>query len=409
MRYTRDSPVLLYTDFAPDAGGGGNVIINSLLTTEERRAVIRVSPVPPADPAALGDQPYVTLKQGSSTRSGVRSWLRDMVQYGGVLADEVAALAKERNAGHVWIVLHMSGVPIAARLATRHGLAFHATVHDDPPYAIALRSKQAIAFTPWVAWAFARALRAAVTVDTISAPMAARYSRRYGVKSVVVHRGLAGPLTPRARFARKEGELTVGVLGNVYHYAQLPKLVQAVGLAAADVGVPGKVVVLGQGYGDRLRVDSLASGVNVEVLGHVPESEAVERLSGCLALYLNYPFGWRDRVLRQTSLPVKLSTYLLATRPILFHGPVGTSIEGPIAVSDGLIRHWPNCDPATGAAVLSRLWADPAADAPVGGEAVRARFYDYDTNRRNLIEALNRVPAQPTMDIGITSVKEPGK
>jgi hypothetical protein len=133
--------------------------------------------------------------------------------------------------------------------------------------------------------------------------------------------------------------------------------------------------------------------VAVEYPGHVPEAEAVRRLGGCLAVYLNYPFGWRDRVLRETSFPVKLSTYLLTSRPVLFHGPAGTSIDGPLKIGGGgYIRHWPDMKPVTGAGILAEFWNDPAADEPwtAQAEALRAGYYDYATNRRNLIGALNR-------------------
>src|SRR5579883_1972497 len=393
LRYTPERPLVLFTDFPPDAGGGANVIINGLLTESERRAVVRVSPSPPAAPPGPGGPPVVTLRRGSYGRTGRRSWVADMVRHASALADETAAVARERGAAGVWVVLHNAGVPVGLRLARGSGFPVHVGVNDDPPYGVALRSRRGLMLVPWVARTFAAALRAASSVDTTSAPMRDRYLRRYGVDSVVTHRGVAGPLRPNSAFTRAAGELSVGVLGNVYAYAQLPLLGRAVAAAAAKVGARGKVVVLGQGFGDRLGRDLAPLGVGVDAPGHVSEAAAVDRLRGCLAVYLNYPFGWRDRVMRQTSFTDKLSTYLWATRPVLFHGPTDTTVNGPMAAAPGFFRHWTDADPAAGAGLLADLWADPAADESwtAGAEAVRAGYYDLPTYRRNLIGALNRL------------------
>ena len=127
----------------------------------------------------------------------------------GALTAEVEALARDRGARAAWVVMHGAGVHLAARLARRraaNGLPLHLTVHDDPAFGVALRSRRYLALLPWIERDFAAALRRAESVDVICAAMADRYRRRYGVESSVVHRALdaarrARPLRPRPRRA----------------------------------------------------------------------------------------------------------------------------------------------------------------------------------------------------------------
>ena len=75
--------------------------------------------------------------------------------------------------------------------------------------------------------------------------------------------------------------------------------------------------------------------------------------------YLNYPFGWRDRVLRQTSFPSKLATYIAAGRPLLLHTPAD-STTAELATIPGLSYHWDDLNVEHGVQLLKKAWADPA-------------------------------------------------
>jgi hypothetical protein len=187
------------------------------------------------------------------------------------------------------------------------------------------------------------------------------------------------------------------VLGSTYGYGQLPVLGRAVARAAEGLGVAGRIVVLGRNEGERLR-DELAGRAEVEVAGHVSEPEGVERLRGCFMLYLNYPFGARDRVLRQTSFPTKLSTYVQAARPLLMHVPPDSSAV-PLADDPGprYALSWPSMDELEGAGLLERLWNDPSSveSRHEEAEAVRKRYYDPERNRRVIASALDALVPVP--------------
>ena len=75
------------------------------------------------------------------------------------------------------------------------------------------------------------------------------------------------------------------MLGSTYGYGPLAPDRRGSGAAAAALGVPARLLVVGQGHGDRLRGE-FAGRVEVESTGHIDESEAVPLLRGCFLLYL---------------------------------------------------------------------------------------------------------------------------
>jgi hypothetical protein len=222
--------------------------------------------------------------------------------------------------------------------------------------------------------------------------MAARYQRRYGAASIVVHRGLAGPVQPSpAGVARDAGALEVGVMGNTYGYEQLLVLGAAVEAGARALSLAPRITIIGGGPGERLRAD-LAGRVEVEVTGHLDEARAVDRLARCFALYLNYPFGRLASVLRQTSFPTKLSSYLLAARPLLVHAPRESSIAD-LEQHPGYVGWWGSERVDEGREILLRLWRTPAAHESqhATAERLRLQYYDLDANRDALFAALERL------------------
>jgi len=148
---------------------------------------------------------------------------------------------------------------------------------------------------------------------------------------------------------------------------------------------------MGRSYGERLKAE-FEGRVEIEVTGHVTESDAVPLLRECFALDLNYPFGSRDAVLRRTSFPTKLSTYVQAGRPLLLHSPTDSSVM-PLVDDSGFAAVWSNNDPERGAEALLELWNRPAnhESRHVEAERVRLAHYDPDRNRRVLFETLGRL------------------
>ncbi len=383
-----ERPLLLWTDFAPDHGGGGAVILRSLVSRDEGPKILWASP---AVTRANVSSDVAPMTAGSLGRTGRRSLVLDSTILAPGMARETLRLAAARRARAVWIVLHGAGVPVAAALVRQRDLPVHVTVHDDPAFAVAMRSRRYLALTPWIEWCFAKALRGAASVDVISEAMRARYKARYGVDAVVVHRALRGPVKPSPAYDRAAHGLRVGILGTVYSYGQLPILARAVARAARVLGVPARLTLVGLGFAERLRADMHGSGVEVEGTGHLAEADAVEVLKRCFALYLNYPFAPRDAVLRETSFPTKLSTYVLAARPLLIHAPRDTTIA-PLASQADYAHAWTTMNESDGADVLVRMWRNPVLGASMheAADVVIARYFDPERNRRALASVLSR-------------------
>jgi hypothetical protein len=387
--YSPERPLILVTDYSPDVGGGGAVILRSLLGAADRGRILWLSP----SLAPGTNQPdRIALAQGSH---GLAPWLKrrsvtvDSV-LAGRLASEIATIASQRNAAGLWLVMHGAIVHAAARLLDRIPLPVHLSVHDDPPFGVALMSRRHLALIPLIARDLGRALRRARSIDVISEAMADYYRGLYGVGSVVVHRGMDRTVAPSPPHDTAGG-LEIGVLGNTYGYEQLVILADAVKGAADQLGVPGRIVVVGQGHGARLK--ELVSGrLEVELAGHLAEEQAVERLRRCFLLYLNYPFSRRASVLRRTSFPTKLSTYTLAARPLLAHAPPDSSIS-PLARFTGYAVRWENERIADGVAAIVQAWKTQSMHESRHHEAeeVRSTYYDLEANRRALFGTLNRL------------------
>ncbi len=389
-RYTAETPLLLLTDYPPAAGGGGAVILRSLLPGEVRQRVLWASPsmTGAAGPLEIG------LRRGSlglpsvlasrlATRSvtidGLLSWR---------LAREVEVVARQRQARALWIVMHGAMVHVAARLLSRPSLPVHLSVHDDPAFGVALMSRRHVALLPLIERDFGYALRRARSVDVVCEGMARRYRERYGIASTIVHRGIAEPVLERPAHLAG-GSLEIGVMGNTYGYDQLPLLARVLEEAAGRVGARGRIVMIGQGPGERLRAE-VGGRIDVEVTGHLDERHAIERLSRCFALYLNYPFSRRAAVLRQTSFPTKLSSYLLAARPLFAHAPLDSSIAHLSGMTD-YVAWWGNERVEEGVTRLLRLWNLPDAHRSqhVPAERLRRAHYDLPANQAALLGPLN--------------------
>lgn len=393
--YSHDRPLILLTDYSPRFGGGGAINLRSVMDPETRSRIVWVTLTPDGEvsPPAGENERVVVLKggMGATVPRVSRSLFQDTAFKSAQLAQEVLSIARSCSARGIWVVMHGAAVPIAAHLVKQGEFPVVASVHDDPAFGVALRSRRYLALVPLIERAFARTLKRAAGVEVVSQGMMDRYRRRYGVEGVFGNRAVAPFVAEPAPFSKEEKVLRIGVLGNTYSYSPLPILGKAVGKAASDLGIRGELVFVGQGQADRLRAD-LGGLVDVVGVGQVAEDRGVEVLRGSFLQYLNYPFGWRDKVLRQTSFPIKLGTYIAAGRPLLLHTPSDSS-TADLAQIPGLGYHWGDLSSDNGAEVLKRAWADPQTSegANLALEAVRRKYFDLEMIKSNVMGLLNRM------------------
>jgi glycosyltransferase involved in cell wall biosynthesis len=235
------------------------------------------------------------------------------------LVREAVEFGRQQNATSVWAVLQgQTMVRMAGAVANRLGVPLHVQVWD--PLSWWLRSHGVDRLNrKWDLALFDRTLRQAVACATASGPMASHYQARYGTSSRAIiaslDRSVARRPEPRLR---KSNELSIGFAGQLYANDEWLRFVQA--LECTHWRVAGRKVVvraLGHQRPQGIRDE------NLDFLGWQTQEKAVDLLSNaCDILYCPYPFAASLAEVAKFSFPSKISTYLAAGTPVIFHGPV---------------------------------------------------------------------------------------
>jgi len=227
----------------------------------------------------------------------------------------VRKIVSRIDADLYWIVAHYEGISVADELLSI-GKHVHLTVHDEP-LAMLIRSRRYRALLPLMAPTFSRVLRGARSVDVTSANMRDCFKRKYNVDSFALYKYLAE--LPAVEPHLSESTLTVGHIGSLYHPDPFRKFVLACRGCAAKQNRSLKIVRIGDSPEmAKIAAENLA---RFENHGELLEKDALPVLATCDFVYAMYPHGFRFQGFRQTSLPIKLSTYIQAQRPIFAHTP----------------------------------------------------------------------------------------
>jgi len=301
--------IALFTPFSPEIGGGSVQLRSHLaqmpdldvewhylsaetLTGEHRHWLGK--PIPPWQFAA-------DLFARSGFLPGSTRPVRDIVS--------------RIDADLYWVVAHYEGISVAAELLSQ-GKLVHLTVHDEP-LAMLIRSRRYRALWPLMALAFARVLHGARSVDVTSPKMRDYFKLKYGVECFALYKYLPG--LPELDFQLSEKVLTVGHIGSLYHPDPFRKFVLACRSYATKQNRFLKIVRIGASPEmDKIAAENLAVFENHREL---LEKDALPVLATCDFVYAMYPRGFRFQGFRRTSLPIKLSTYIQAQRPIFAHTP----------------------------------------------------------------------------------------
>ncbi|MEA2372958.1 MAG: hypothetical protein QOH12_3352 [Solirubrobacteraceae bacterium] len=373
--FDANAPLLVVTSFAPSNQGGGAVIVRSLLRGSESRVVWAS-----LEAAEQGyDGPTAQI------RAGRRPWLTPPI----VAARRIDELAQAHSASAIWAVAHGALVPWLPALAKTSARGLHVSIHDEPAWGTAFRGRRQLPLVPWLHVQFDRTIAAATSLDAIGGGMRALIARRSGRDSIVIHRVLDEPV-PVNDVRRDRTRLTIGLLGSVYGRHQFADLTQMLARASALVGVPARLVVVGA-RSARLESAVRTGGVDVTFTGHLAEPDGIDLLRRSFALYVGYPFGLRDRMIRRTSFPAKLATYVQAARPLLVHAPYDSSLA-PLFGLQPFVIPWASRDIGDGARVLASAWREESLQGSQdeGAETVRQAYFSPG-NRERLFLLLNQL------------------
>jgi hypothetical protein len=320
--------IVLFSPFPPNIGGG-SVVLKSLIPQLEEFDIRWLYTAP-------HDQQFSAatwIGPGLGGSSLLHDLSRAAVLWSHVETPRLKYLARElmsRPADGHWILAHNEGTLVARVLMSR-GARVHLTVQDDVPDGIFGRSRRYRLLAPLARPTYQQTLQQARSVDVISEGMRRYYASRLGLKSVVVHRFISQlpatiPLPPRAN------QIEVGHIGNIYAAAEWRAFLAALRGYAQRRGLAARMIMVG--LAERYRTVAGGFSDMVELIPHTSEEEAVQRLSRCDFVYAMYPFERRADVFRRTSLPTKVSTYLLCQRPIFGHAPAASSLADVLRAHD---------------------------------------------------------------------------
>ncbi len=307
--------IALFTPFDPTWGGGATIFRNLLAhlsgmefqwfyLSESQPAMSNTTRL---GPPVLG---------GSFAKDAINSARIFGFQSHPILAAHARTIL-EWSPDVVWVNAMNEGVLLGKLLADSGAARLHVSVHDDP-MGLAMKSKRYRHLAPIIDLRCRSLLRRAGSVDVVSEAMGRRYRQRFGVTASVVFRYIDRPATLVAH-PPAERVVKIGHVGTAYSAREVEAFFDALRKLGQSDGIQFKVLAFGGS--PALESASLKFPGLVQLLGDVAEDEVVRQLAQCSFVYSMYSFDSSHRILRETSLPTKISTYLMAARPILVHSP----------------------------------------------------------------------------------------
>ncbi|HEY6126712.1 MAG TPA: hypothetical protein VIW23_00880 [Candidatus Acidoferrum sp.] len=306
--------IALFTPFSPELGGG----------SAQLRSHLRFLPELDVQWHYLANQPAKNVQyKWLGPRLTTTQLLKDLAARTGFLPGsraDIKRLVGQMDADLYWVVGHYEGISVAAELIAQ-GKKVHLTVHDDP-FATWTRSRRYRIFRPLLAGTFPEVLRAAQSIDVTSWGMRNLYRQKYAVKCFSLYLHIAA--LPQLDISPDQRQLTVGHIGTLYHPEPFRRFLSACKNIAAEKKRRLRIVRIGASP----EIDAIADqGPGLfEFHGDVDEESAIPLLAACDLLYAMYPAGEMYELFRRTSLPVKVSTYIQAQRPIFAHTPPDSTL-----------------------------------------------------------------------------------
>jgi glycosyltransferase involved in cell wall biosynthesis len=217
----------------------------------------------------------------------------------------------------VWAEFQEETLLVAARVAAGLKVPLVGTIWDDPEGWLADGGYDPL-YRRLLLARFREALRGARRVSVVSSAMQEAYRREYGLDSLILRYG--HDLEDASALPQKQPQqqgIVVGFAGNVYGEDAWRSFLKAVARLNAGGSLPPIKI---QAFG-RDDFPYSHDGVEVACQGWLPRGELLRRLAGVDFCYLPYWFMPNRRRHAGLSFPTKLTTYLAAGRPVLYHGP----------------------------------------------------------------------------------------
>lgn len=234
------------------------------------------------------------------------------------IENEIVNFGRAVQADLVWCILQgQTMIRLARPTARKLKLPLMTSIWDPPGWWMRANKVHPRA-SRHVIDEFGEAISASASTGTASLAMAKEYDSLYGANTIP----LLPSLPPESAVAPAEGPTSdsyfiIGMAGQLYAQNEWNALIQALTkvnwkIAGRDVRIRLLGRWFGLGSNDRM---------NVEYLGWHSQEETLRLLSEVDVLYCPYWFDPTFQEEARLSFPSKLTTYLAAGRPVLFHGP----------------------------------------------------------------------------------------
>jgi len=257
-------------------------------------------------PGVLGDAVSIVMEPITAC-TAVRKILKDVISFG-----------REFGADRVWFILEgQTLIRLALPVAKALGVPLYTQLWDPPGWW--LRDNRVDSATSQrVLRRFESAIRQSAGCAAASWAMGETYAERYAVRAVPLLSALPAEFAREpARAPHDRDEVVIGVAGQIYATREWETFLTALDSVAWHLnGRNVKVVVLGRYL--NLRASASAS---IHFLGWHSQDETVGLLADADILYCPYWFDPEFEEEARLSFPSKLTSYLAAGRPVLFHGP----------------------------------------------------------------------------------------
>lgn len=302
------------------------------------------------------------------------------------LTDRAIAFGREFGAEAVWCLLEgQTMIRLALPVSEGLGVPLLTQVMDPPGWWVREyrlgRMSGARVLTE-----FDRVMRHSTACAAISWAMAEEYGREYDTKTVVVPPSLASQAAlPPAENTNAGDDFVIGMAGQTYATEEWNALLKA--LSSVDWRIAGRDVRISLlGREAHLRTDGK---MRVEFLGWHTQEEAIRVLSEADVLYCPYWFDPAFETEARLSFPGKLTTYLAAGRPVLFHGPEYASPGRFLQENDAAV-FCRSLEPSKIVETLTLLASDGEtySRAARNGRAAFEKHLTFSSQRRSFAEFL---------------------
>lgn len=319
--------VLLLVHGDPRSSGIGDIFLRETVQYYPRERLFRFSLVP--HNAYQGEVdwhgvPTITRRARTSIIPIVSSLLdwRFRLLSARRVAEEIKQFVAANKIDLIWSVLNSScTIALTQRLMTGVGIPFVSTVWDAPEH-FAMNHHMDPVTARIMLRNYSQVLRKSRRVSVSCESMCDVFSHRYGINGIPWIHGIHHSLWRESPTQVTHSDrLIIGFAGSLYAKKEWNALLGAI--RSVNGVIEGRRVTIR--FVGRFPRTFARMAPFVELAGQHSQAETLKILSDVDVAYLPYWFDPKRSYIVKTSFPNKLSAYLAAGIPVLYHGPEDSS------------------------------------------------------------------------------------